>query len=355
MMMATAEGRWADCIERATFNALPGAVTKDFKQLQYFSSANQVLASSTCCARVAMTRMSYRAAHETECCTGNVNRAMPNYVTRMWMRAGADGLAAALYGPSQLRTKINGQPVQITEETEYPFRDTVNFTVKLARAQEFSLHLRIPEWCAGATIHVNGKASAVHAEAGNFAVVRRIFRDGDSITLRLPMAVAAEKWFDGAAAVVRRGPLVYSLKIDERRVESAHEPEAIRRVLKGNNVAGFPAVEFFPQSEWRYGIEADLTKTLAKAQVEESPVGENPFLTDSTPVQLIVPLRALHGWAADWKPVLEPVSVDGKDTAKNPTALPNEAERSSPGKLEGMTLLPYGATHLRVTTLPVIA
>ena len=84
----------ADRIERATFNALPGAVTKDFKQLQYFSSANQVLASSTACPRIAMTRMSYRAAHDTECCTGNVNRAMPNYVDadvdavagRVWRR-----------------------------------------------------------------------------------------------------------------------------------------------------------------------------------------------------------------------------------------------------------------------------
>ncbi len=83
MLMASGEGRWADVIERATFNALPGVVTKDFKQLQYFSSANQVLCSSTACPRIAMTRMSYRAAHETPCCSGNVNRAMPNYVMRM--------------------------------------------------------------------------------------------------------------------------------------------------------------------------------------------------------------------------------------------------------------------------------
>ncbi len=112
MLIATGEGSWGDRIERATFNALPGAVTKDFKQLQYFSSANQVLASSTACTRVAVTRMSYRAAHETECCTGNVNRAMPNYVTRMWMGA-EDGLAAVLYGPCVLQTKIHGHAVRI--------------------------------------------------------------------------------------------------------------------------------------------------------------------------------------------------------------------------------------------------
>ena len=354
MLMASGEGRWADCIERATFNALPGAVTKDFKQLQYFSSANQVLVSSTCCSRLVMTRMSYRAAHETECCTGNVNRAMPNYVTRMWMRAGADGLAAALYGPSEVRTKIHGQDVQITEQTEYPFRDTVKFTVRLAQPATFSLHLRIPEWCSGATIHVNGKPIEVSAAAGSFVELQREFRDEDSITLRLPMEVAAERWFEGAAAVVRRGPLVYSLQINEHKVESSKEPEAIQSVLRGNIVAGFPAVEFFPRSEWRYGIDADLTKALAKTQVKESPVGENPFMAESTPVRLTVPLRVLPKWAEDWKPVLVPAPIDLKDAAKNPTALPSQAERVTAGKAEAMTLLPYGATHLRLTTLPVI-
>jgi DUF1680 family protein len=58
-----------------------------------------------------MTRMSYRAAHESECRSGNVNRAMPNYVTRMWMRS-EEGLAAVLYGPSELH--IHSHPLTIT-------------------------------------------------------------------------------------------------------------------------------------------------------------------------------------------------------------------------------------------------
>ena len=47
LFMATGEARLADLIERATFNALPGAVTKDFKQLQYFSAVNQTEIAAT--------------------------------------------------------------------------------------------------------------------------------------------------------------------------------------------------------------------------------------------------------------------------------------------------------------------
>jgi hypothetical protein len=136
-------------------------------------------------------------------------------------------------------------------------------------------------------------------------------------------------------------------------VESMQEPEAIRRVLKGNDVEGFPAVEFFPQSEWRYGMDASIVDDPSQVQVQEMPMGVNPFLAESTPVRLTAPLRVLRGWAADWKPV-DAAEADLKRAPKNPTDLPSLGEMQAPGAVEKMTLLPYGATHLRVTTLPVI-
>ena len=353
MLLASGEAHWADRIEQATFNALPGALTKDFKQLQYFSGPNLVLASSTACPRIAMTRMSYRAAHETPCCTGNVNRAMPNYVTRMWMRMNG-GLAATLFGPSEIKTTVDGRELSIVEETDYPFRDTISFEVKTSKPVKFPLALRIPEWCDGANISVNGKNAELKCNAGTFAVVQRKFHNGDKIILQLPMSVQLQNWFAGDAVSVQRGPLVYSLKIAEQRVESTHESDAIRTVLKGNNVQGFPAVEFFPQSEWRYGVEAALAKSPEAFKVIESPMTENPFIVEQAPVRIEANLRALPQWAADWKPVMDPPPADLKQSPENPTSLPADTEFANVGASQTMTLVPYGATHLRITTLPVI-
>jgi hypothetical protein len=191
-------------------------------------------------------------------------------------------------------------------------------------------------------------------EVGTFAEVKRTFRDGDVIALRLPMKVAQEDWFGGSAAVIRRGPVAYSLKVAERRVESTKDPAAIQRVLKGNNIEGFAAIEFFPDGEWRYGVEAGLKDNLDKVRVKESPMTANPFLAETAPVRLSVPMRRLAGWAADWKPVADAAETDLKLAPKNPAELPTAAQMESPGEVEEMTLVPYGATHLRVTTLPVI-
>ena len=353
LLMAGGEGHWADLIERTTFNALPGAVTKDFKQLQYFSSANQILCSDTACPRIAPTRMSYRAAHDTECCSGNVNRAMPDYVARMWMRMDG-GLAATLFGPCEVNADINGQQVTITEETDYPFRETISFKVKIPKPATFALGLRIPEWCKAAAVTVNGRPSRMDSEAGTFAILKREFLDGDVVELRLPMNVQLKDWFAGGAVSVQRGPLVYSLKIDEKRVESRQEPDAIRRVLNGNNVQGFPAVEFFPASEWRYGMDTAQKGAPEKFKVIEAPMPENPFLGDNVPVRIEVPLRFLPQWEAAWKPVLEPPPTDLKMASKNPASLPDEAGFQSAGVMKTMTLVPYGSTHLRLTTLPVV-
>ena len=45
MLMATGDVKWADKMESAVYNAALGAINKDFKALQYFSSPNQLLAT----------------------------------------------------------------------------------------------------------------------------------------------------------------------------------------------------------------------------------------------------------------------------------------------------------------------
>jgi hypothetical protein len=342
--MATGDPKYADLIERTTFNALPGAVTKDFKQLQYFSAANQVVIGPTNSHTGHwVTRMTYRAAHDTECCAGNINRAMPNYVMRMWMRGSDDTLAAVYYGPCELTTTVNGQPVVITEETDYPFRDSIAFKIKTAKPVTFDLRLRIPQWCQEASMDLNDMAAGKAVKAGSFASMRREFHDGDVVHLKLPMAVRVENWLKDQSVCVTRGPLVFSVQIGEKRIEHTNDAADVRPFLDGHEIRGFPEVEFQPQSDWRYGFGAAMKDHPSEIKVVEAAMTDNPFIVAQAPVWLVAPLYTLPDWAI----------TNGVKRAE-PAGLPNKKEREAEEKPTQVMLVPYGATHLRLTTVPVV-
>jgi uncharacterized protein len=345
LFMATGEARFADLIERTTFNALPGAVTKDFKQLQYFSAVNQTeIAATNSHTPHWPTRMTYRAAHDTECCAGNINRAMPNYVVRMWMRAKGGGLAAVYYGPNEVTTEVGGESVTITEDTDYPFRDSISFRIKAARPVKFNLQFRIPQWCDHAAIQMNGTTLSGPHNPGTFASLHREFKDGDVVSLKFPMPVRMEDWFKGRSVCITRGPLVFSLKIAEQRIEHTNDSSDIKPFLEGHDIQGFPEVEFLPKSDWRYGFDRMPKNDLGKIQVVENVMPENPFLEDQAAVELKLPLCPLPGWSPE---------TNGAAYGE-PGGLPSALELRAAGQPETMTLVPYGATHLRLTTLPVV-
>lgn len=80
---ATLDISFADKIEKCIFNAGIGAVLENFRGLQYFSCANQIIADYRSNHNEFFKGdkwMSYRPNPGTECCPGNVNWFMPNYI-----------------------------------------------------------------------------------------------------------------------------------------------------------------------------------------------------------------------------------------------------------------------------------
>jgi hypothetical protein len=353
LLMATGAGEWADRIERACLNAAPGAVRSDFRALQYFSCPNQVLATGTSDHTVFQRGgawMSYRPNPGTECCPGEVNRIMPNYAARMWMSDGKDGLVAALYGPSRVTAEVGGKGERVTviEETDYPFGERVDFQILTQGEVRFPLHVRVPGWCRAARILVNGEpAGGPKPKPGQFVKVERAFRNNDRVTVVLPMELALSRWPGGGVAV-ERGPLVYSLKIDEDwRVAKA----------PGKSTKQFPAWDLLPASEWNYALalnEKTLTRDVEIVRGEMSP---EPWSIDAAPVMLRVPARKVRGWkVARSKRITrghpgQETELHGEFALTPPLPSPKEM-RGRLGKVETVTLVPYGCTHLRLTIFP---
>jgi uncharacterized protein len=321
----------SDRLEKMTFNALPGTFDGDMWAHQYDQQPNQVLCSLRPRSWTSNGPESNLFGLEPNfgCCTSNFHQGWPKFVASLWMATADGGLVAAAYGPSEVRTTVRGNvAVTLTEDTEYPFRDRLAIDVSPARAAAFPLLLHVPAWATGAEIAVNGERQA-SVRPNTFHRIERTWKAGDRVTLRLPMAVRATRWFNDSVAL-ERGPLVYALRIGEDW----------RKLTSGmKNPARSPAVdwEVHPTTAWNYALAIDPEKVAAAVTVTEKPLGPIPFSPQGAPVEMRVPGRRLEGWTM----------VDG--SADAPPKSPVEA----PGPDETLTLVPYGSAKLRITAFPI--
>ena len=334
-LAATGEAKWGDKIERAVFNAAPGAITKDFKALQYFSSVNQVIVTGNSNQNEffhGSTWMAYRPTHETECCAGNVHRIMPNYAARMWMRDHQEGIVAALYGPSTYKAEFEeGPALTLSEETCYPFGESIRFKIGTPKARKTSLSLRIPEWCTGATVLVNGKLQEARPESGTFYRLERKFRDGDEVVLNLPMQARLCDFKEGV--FVERGPLLYTYPVPQQKVEDRKVYANMYGKVPGNK--DFKCWEITPAGDWNYALCADRFEAEMKV-VKDDHFSGYPYELGAAPSAIMVPAMKI-----EWE------LQENRYTPRIP-------ERLIPvdGKVEQIKLIPYGATELRLTVFP---
>ena len=335
MLQITGNAQWADKIEKAVFNAGIGAVTKDFRAEQYFSAPNQFIATlNSNHLGYNNARMAFLPGHDTECCTGNVNRFMPYYIQQMWLK-GNGGIAAALYGASSVTAKVGkaGVPVKITQSTGYPFDEAVTFTIQTKQAVRFPFRMRIPAWCSKAAITVNGKKVDKALTPGAFFQLDRTFANGDKIVLTLPMDVQVTSW-PGNSMGIERGPIVYSYPI-------AAERDTVGPAYK-KATAAMPGIELKPAAAWNYAL---LVNTAADVEVIKSSSYTYPWAGGANPVKLKVPAIKLKNWK------LHAVADTVSNTTVYQTAM-FPADRETTGEKEYIELVPYGSTLLRVTVFP---
>jgi DUF1680 family protein len=325
---------WADRCEDIAFNSFPASLTPDWKGLHYLTCANQVQLDKGNKAPEIQndgTMFSYSPFERYRCCQHNVSHGWPYYAEELWLATADRGLCASLYAASEVSAKVGaGTSVKIAEDTDYPFGDTINLKLSAGQPVKFPLYLRIPRWCTDASAKINGKSVRLAAKPLSYVVLEREWKDGDTVTLRLPMQVSIHRWAKNQDAVsVNYGPLTFSLKIGERWERCG-------------GTDAWPELEVFPTAPWNYGLVLDEKKQSKSFKVVKStgaPLPAQPFTPETAPVELRVKAKRIPAWKQD------ALGLVGK-------LQPSPVKSNQP--TETVTLIPMGAARLRISTFPVI-
>jgi DUF1680 family protein len=329
LLKITGDPAWADRAEEIAFNSLPASMTPDLKGLHYLTAPNLISCDRTgehdfqnSGTLLSFDPWSYR------CCQHNVAFGWPYLAEHLWLATADNGLAAAIYAPSEVRAKVaDGDEVTLSENTAYPFDDEVRLGIACERPVTFPLYLRLPGWAKAVRISVNGVPADGPLRGGQYAVVRRTWRHGDQVRLEFGPQIEVVEWPARPGAVsVRRGPLWYSLKIGEKW-------------QRCGGTEAWPALELLPTTPWNYGLvlQGPGAAPSVRLAMRQTPAFQ-PFVPEAAPFVLRARARRVPGWKAE-----------GRMVGRLPAG-PAKAE----GPVEEVELIPMGCARLRIAVFPTV-
>lgn len=215
MFLATGDSKYVDVYERALYNGVISGVSLSGDKFFYDNPLES------------MGQHDRQRWFGCACCPGNITRFVASVPQYQYATRGKD-IFVNLY----IQGKADVGDVRLVQTTDYPWNGKVTIGVEPKHNGTFTLMLRIPGWArkypvgtnlytfadapAPYTISVNG--SAVHAQMLNgYAVIERKWRQGDKVTLDLPMNVRRVKANDNVEddrgkLALERGPVVYCLE-----------------------------------------------------------------------------------------------------------------------------------------------
>ncbi len=314
----TGNTEWLDWLEKLAFNALPATISPDMWSHQYVQMTNQVAAFP-------MSKPPFRTnnyvAHtfglepNFGCCTANFGQGWPKFALTSFMKT-ENGIASCAIIPASIKTEINNVDVYCESETQYPFRDTVTYKITTSAPVTFTMSIRIPSFADSAELN------SENVETGGFVNITKEWSGTETINVKMHFSPSIIQRPDDMVCVWR-GPLLYSIAIDEKweRVE----------YICGGVERKFPYCDYYiyPTSKWNYALADDTF------EVKENDVVSG-FGGDEPPVEMIAKMFEVewefaNGYCSPKPKSLKPIST-----------------------IQNVRLIPYGCTNLRMTEIPYI-
>ena len=124
------------------------------------------------------------------CCVGTGMENHAKYGDTIYFH-NAEALYVNLFIASELHWTEKG--IVVRQETQFPESDTTILKLGLSKPVAFALKIRHPAWAMdGVKVSVNGRKQKVNSGPGNYITCTREWRDGDTVSIQIPMRLRTE-------------------------------------------------------------------------------------------------------------------------------------------------------------------
>ena len=195
----TADARWMDAYERSMFNCRLGTQNAQGLKQYFFPLASGY----------------WRAYNSPEesfwCCTGSGVEEFAKLTDTIYFHRGAE-----IYVNQFIASAVDWkeQGIRIQQSTKFPVEQGTSLQISCAKPHARTIHIRIPGWTSGAEVKVNGRILESVADPGSYLAIRRVWQDGDTFTVGLPMELREESLpGDASVKAALYGPLVLAAKL----------------------------------------------------------------------------------------------------------------------------------------------
>lgn len=244
LLRLTGEARFGQEIERTVYNHLLAAQDPRSGNISYF------------------TALAGHKEHNAAplCCVSSGPRGISLIPRLTWGLAG-NAFVVNLYVAGRADFEIDGAPVQVISETQFPLEGDISLSVRVARPTHFTVRLRVPEWATRFQVTVGSQTFT--GQAGRMLDITRTWSRSSALKISMDLPIQT---LDGGATypdylALKRGPQVLALEkavnptlpyIHRTALRGASGPPvckpvaapagwAERQVYEVDGIAGMPA------------------------------------------------------------------------------------------------------------------
>ncbi|MCK5862616.1 MAG: glycoside hydrolase family 127 protein [Candidatus Hydrogenedentes bacterium] len=225
MFLLKGDSKYIDVLERSLYNGFLSGISltgDTFFYVNPLSSDGYKRFNHGACIR--------KPWFDCSCCPTNIVRLLPSLPGYVYAVRN-NTVYVNLYIAGKSSFAIDQTTLSLEQHTKYPWDGNIRITVSPEKNSKFELYLRIPGWAMGNPVpgdlyrytdknteeiqlQINGEDVPASVTQNGYVCLRRIWKQGDTVTLELPMPI---RYVSSHEAIennknriaIERGPLVY--------------------------------------------------------------------------------------------------------------------------------------------------